>query len=88
MKKYTYWDEELGSYILTEEGKKLSERDMINIIGDLEYKTICDYDEIDIAGFVAVCEGRKKDFMTIDDILYPGENRPSVPPVCGWKLPL
>ena len=36
-KRYTSWSEELGSYILTERGKKLSERDMINIIGDLEH---------------------------------------------------
>ncbi len=39
MKNYTYWDEELGSYILTEEGKKLSHRDMVNIIGILEHET-------------------------------------------------
>lgn len=48
-KHYTYWDEELGSYILTEEGKKLSERDMINIIGILEqylYETKIKSEEI------------------------------------------
>lgn len=33
---YTYWDEEVGSYLLTKEGKKLTERDMINVIGELE----------------------------------------------------
>jgi hypothetical protein len=34
---YTYWDEELGSYLLTEEGKKLTERGMINVIGNIEH---------------------------------------------------
>ena len=38
MKRVTEWDEELGSFILTEEykGDKLSERDLINYIGKLE----------------------------------------------------
>lgn len=38
MNRLTYFDEELGSYLLTEENKgdKLDERDLINIIGDLE----------------------------------------------------
>lgn len=35
MKRVTEWDEELGSFILTEEykGDKLSERDLINYRG-------------------------------------------------------
>lgn len=40
LKNYTRWDEELGSYILTEEGKKLSECDMINVIGNLEHREL------------------------------------------------
>ena len=66
LKNYTRWDEELGSYILTEEGKKLSERDMINVIGNLEHR--CD-----------------KDFATIDDILWPEEDKAPVPSICGWN---
>lgn len=79
---YTYWDEELRSYLLTEEGKKLTERDMINIIGNLERR----YDE-DVANFVAISENRK-DFATVDDVLWPEEDKISVPHICGWKLPL
>lgn len=78
LKYYTLWDEELGSYILTEEGKKLSERDMINIIGNIEHR----YDK-DRGSFVAVCE-KGKGFVTVDDILWPEEDKMPVPSICGW----
>lgn len=39
---YTYWDEQLGSYLLTKEHNKLKEIDLINIIGELENGSPCD----------------------------------------------
>ena len=80
MKNYTYWDEELGSYMLTEEGKKLSERDMINIMGILEHRH-----DTDLVGFVAVCEDGKVATADDIDILWGGTD---VEPICGWRLPL
>ena len=35
----TYYDEQLCSYLLTEEGKKLDERDLINLIGVMEHES-------------------------------------------------
>lgn len=38
MERITYWDEEVGSYLLQEKykGDVLTERDLINIIGEYE----------------------------------------------------